>query len=363
MRALPWIRVDVDMPDHPKMARLADLLGVTEAWPRVFQLWCYAARVAPLGDLGALPPRALAKASGWRGSPPRLVEALLEVGLIEKSGDGYVIHDWMDQQGKYVKTLEKDRERKRRLAAEAAQIPVESARNSGGSSGGIPAPRGRARAAANDTERDVDEEQEQEPHAAVADVAPSESGGQLPLLGGTVPVPDAHPRPPEPAPRPRAPRAGADDAAPPGESGPPPELGAGEPAGSGADVAARRAERAQLKSDFDRWVVPARKLLGLEPADAPSSSAWHQFAGAKGRKGARDRYGIDALLRALDGLAGDTFSSEAGLPALLSNALIQKGLSRAKKRDGGGSPPPAPAAPAAPLPAPGERAPAPWGRR
>lgn len=163
MRGLPWLRVDVDMPDHPKMARLADLLDVDEAWPRVMQLWCWAAKVAPTGDLTGLTPRAIARAAGWRKDADRFVTALRDVGLLDADNK---IHDWDDQQGKYLERLEKDRERKKKPSA---GVPTEFQRKDAGTSTPVPVPRVRdARAGGRDGTGRDEEREVQEPSSPSA---------------------------------------------------------------------------------------------------------------------------------------------------------------------------------------------------
>ncbi len=361
MRGLSWIRVDVDMPEHPKMLQLAEHLGVREAWPYVFRLWCWAAKVAPSGELGNAPARGLAQAAGWGGAPPKFLEGVLAVGLVEATPSGFRLHDWRERYGKYLERLEKDRERKRRKGDDEPS-------NSAGSSGGVPSPDRAPRARAIEKEKKKDKEQE--PRAALAGGA-----GQLPLLGGMVPPPAASAapdRPHEPVdddgrgsdlehePEAGSVRPAAGAPPPDGESRPPPAR-EDEP---GPEAAAARAA---MRADFDRWVGPARALLGLSVEETPTSPAWHVFAGAKKRKGVRDRYGIERLLRALEGLTGDAFARGAGLRGLLADTLVQKGLARMAERESRGVPPssssapPAPAAPAAPLPPPGERGRTPWG--
>jgi hypothetical protein len=106
--------------------------------------------------------------------------------------------------------------------------------------------------------------------------------------------------------------------------------------------AAKRAERVSMKADGEVWISRARTLMGItDPKDAPWGAAWHVFAGRKGVVGAWKRYGMDRLMRSLVGLDGDrdrgiapdAWAKTAGLPALLSDTAITKGLARWNERN------------------------------
>ena len=75
-----------------------------------------------------------------------------------------------------------------------------------------------------------------------------------------------------------------------------------------------------------QWLDAAGKLLGLGEADTkwvPSTyTAFQRQLTARG---------IDTLLRSLEGLRGDAFAEGAGLRVLLSDSLVEKGLTRAAK--------------------------------
>ena len=47
--SLPWIKVQVVLPNHPKLQRLEKLLGVEDALGVMVRLWCWTATYYPDG--------------------------------------------------------------------------------------------------------------------------------------------------------------------------------------------------------------------------------------------------------------------------------------------------------------------------
>lgn len=86
---MPWIRIDDQFPDHPKIAEV----GPLAAWLYVCGL-CYSGRM--LTD-GYIPQGQLRKLADIDDIPP-LVTALLQVGLWETCDGGYRIHDYHEYQ-------------------------------------------------------------------------------------------------------------------------------------------------------------------------------------------------------------------------------------------------------------------------
>ena len=77
----------------------------------------------------------------------------------------------------------------------------------------------------------------------------------------------------------------------------------------------------------NRWLAKARALVGLTPEESPEGrQLCVRFAQV------RKVRGIDQLMRALEGLEGDRWASSLGLTALLSDAVIEKGLATAGRR-------------------------------
>ena len=87
------------------------------------------------------------------------------------------------------------------------------------------------------------------------------------------------------------------------------------------------AERLAEKADGERWITAARALIGLTDEEAPWSSATFMAF-----RRARKQRGVEQLMRALAGLEGDRWASSLGLAALLSAAVIEKGLAAGNRR-------------------------------
>lgn len=139
--ALPWIKLDVVVPAHPKMQRLEKRLDVADGLGIAVRLWCWTAAYFPAGEIPAHAADSMARAAighvGKIGDPgvtdvtldPRdVTDALCEVGLLEAHGDRYVIHDWALHQQAHADKAERDRannaERQRRFRNRAKLMGV-----------------------------------------------------------------------------------------------------------------------------------------------------------------------------------------------------------------------------------------------
>lgn len=115
---LPWIKLFVDMPDHPKCDELAVALGDEDAWSRVVALWCWAAKFRPNGDLAGISSELVARRARWKGDAATFVQALKRVGLMTTDG---VLHDFADIQGAHAAKLERDKARSQERRATVAR--------------------------------------------------------------------------------------------------------------------------------------------------------------------------------------------------------------------------------------------------
>jgi len=98
MEPMSDFRIDVDFFDHPKTKRLQDILG-SDAVLALIQLWRFAAKYRPKGELTNMDDEAIAIAANWKGRPGDFVDALCLEGvnfLDEVSDNRYAIHDWED---------------------------------------------------------------------------------------------------------------------------------------------------------------------------------------------------------------------------------------------------------------------------
>lgn len=93
------LNIDLDYFDHPKTTRLIGLLGLgSDALP--LRLWCFLGKFHPKdGKLQGYSVKAIEQALKWGGKPGQAIEALIQVGYLEKAGKWYRAHDWASHQG------------------------------------------------------------------------------------------------------------------------------------------------------------------------------------------------------------------------------------------------------------------------
>jgi hypothetical protein len=81
-----WLKLSVDLPDHPKVAELSD-----RAFRALIASWCYAARFETDGYLPHQAQRAV-------GMTAKLAGELEAAGLLHRNGSGWHVHDWDEHQ-------------------------------------------------------------------------------------------------------------------------------------------------------------------------------------------------------------------------------------------------------------------------
>lgn len=311
--SLPWIRVYNDLPDHPKADALAELLGEARAWTHVVELWLWASRVRPDGDLAGIAPSLIARRSGWTGEPEQFVSALRVAGWL----DGTRLHGWEEHQGAHSAKLARDRERLR-----AARHPASVAASVATTVAATVAPTVATGVAASvaatvattvapTVARERRGEERREEQELAADAAP-------PLPASPEPAPVAEP---VPAQAPQTPRQGA-TAAPPEASPAPALLASPEP------PARRRApEQPNTRTERLAWLAEYRRLVGLSEAAAPDTRdlalRWAAALKPAGRTPA-------LLVEALRGALSDPWWRDKAPLQLLSESAITGGLARAR---------------------------------
>lgn len=88
-------RVAVDFFSHHKARKLKKRLGA-DGVMALLQLWAYAAKLRTDGDLAGMTIEDIELAADWDGDDGTLVTALHEVGFLDKDGDAYALHDWLE---------------------------------------------------------------------------------------------------------------------------------------------------------------------------------------------------------------------------------------------------------------------------
>jgi hypothetical protein len=80
-----YVRIDVLLPDNPKL----DGLSAAAKWTLV-ELWCYCGQHLTDGHV---------RDAKWKQfGTPNIRRQLVEHGLAERNGSGYLMHDYLDHQ-------------------------------------------------------------------------------------------------------------------------------------------------------------------------------------------------------------------------------------------------------------------------
>ncbi|MBR1456856.1 MAG: hypothetical protein IJ594_06820, partial [Oscillospiraceae bacterium] len=131
---MAWIELHQTVRDHQKTLRLRERLRLrpSQAVGHLCFLWLWALDNAPEGDLSGLPSVVLARAADF---PLRradaFVDALVEVGFLERDGARLRIHDWEEYAGRYRELREKNRARQKRYRERNANVRVTNANVTG----------------------------------------------------------------------------------------------------------------------------------------------------------------------------------------------------------------------------------------
>jgi hypothetical protein len=99
---MPYLNLDLRYFDHIKTVRLVGLLGKGAA-ELPLRLWCYCGtHHAKDGNLAGYSAQEIESIVGWWGTPGAFVDAMVNVGLLDKTEKGYKVHDWEEEQGHLI---------------------------------------------------------------------------------------------------------------------------------------------------------------------------------------------------------------------------------------------------------------------
>ena len=113
---MAWIESHQTLRHHPKTKKLARILGISipTAIGHLHCLWWWALDYADDGDLSRYDNEDIADAAMWDfNDAARFIEAMSSAGFLDKTNNGYVLHDWYDYAGKLIDQRESNRERQR----------------------------------------------------------------------------------------------------------------------------------------------------------------------------------------------------------------------------------------------------------
>ena len=117
MSRLPWIKVAVVLPGHPKLQALEKRLGLEDALGVMCRLWCWAATYDPTGEFpatacGGMEKVALGPCNAVTVEGVTSVTgALVDAGWLDPldGGERYRVHDWDEFQSAHADKAERER--------------------------------------------------------------------------------------------------------------------------------------------------------------------------------------------------------------------------------------------------------------
>lgn len=112
---MAWIKVQDTLPDHRKVVGAAASLKMDkDAFVgKLVRLWLWVLSQREDGCLREADAETVADVMRYRGKPAKLMAALLEAGLLDNTGDGYLIHGWEESMGALLTRREEQRARTR----------------------------------------------------------------------------------------------------------------------------------------------------------------------------------------------------------------------------------------------------------
>lgn len=87
------IRISTDFPSHRKTQKLYRKLGAEGCFSLV-KLWATIANQRPDGDLSGYDKDDIEIDAGWPGKNGEFFKAIIEIGFIDKTNEGYSLHNW-----------------------------------------------------------------------------------------------------------------------------------------------------------------------------------------------------------------------------------------------------------------------------
>lgn len=124
---MAWIEAHQTLGQHPKLRKLAALLGVSrpQAVGHCIHLWWWCLDYAQDGCLARYDAVDVALAAEWTGDAAEFVDALERAGFVDRTDNGLRIHDWVDYAGRLIERRKADAERKRAGRPGALREPTD----------------------------------------------------------------------------------------------------------------------------------------------------------------------------------------------------------------------------------------------
>lgn len=129
---MAWIESHQSLREHPKLHNLSRLLNTEPVHlvGHLHFLWWWCIEYAMDGNITKYTPKQIAKAADWPGDSDAFLDALVEVGLVDRRADTLKIHDWLDFCGDMVlKRLERINDKRIRANNVVSQVAAERSPN------------------------------------------------------------------------------------------------------------------------------------------------------------------------------------------------------------------------------------------
>lgn len=96
------LNLDVNYFDNIKTMRLIGLLG-NGAAELPIRIWCHCAKVHPKdGILARYSVQEIERIANWWGAPGAMIDAMVNLGFLERTRWGYKVHDWEEHEGHLI---------------------------------------------------------------------------------------------------------------------------------------------------------------------------------------------------------------------------------------------------------------------
>lgn len=128
---MDWLRINKNLPSHPKSRALARALGEPVSWWRVAQVWAWCVEFAPDGKITTSDPVVdIEDAASWTGERGEFVTACVREKFLDKTENGFAVHDWDSHNGAALKKAQRELDRvrkwrkKKKKEVESSNAPV-----------------------------------------------------------------------------------------------------------------------------------------------------------------------------------------------------------------------------------------------
>lgn len=128
---MAWIESHDSLREHPKLKKMARLLGVNRAAAigHLHMLWWWCLAYAQDGDLSRYDAPEIADGADFGGDAQEFITAMIEAGFLERRSSNLHVHDWHDYAGRLIDRRERNRQAMRQAreqAKQATKSPVDN---------------------------------------------------------------------------------------------------------------------------------------------------------------------------------------------------------------------------------------------